>query len=109
MPDAQPKPTAADVLREHQHRRVRWACACGFATYDGDLYRRLAALAQHQEDMLAAAGLLATAEHDAQVRAQALRDAASAYTPYEGGEAESMVTRTWLRARADRIAAREQP
>ncbi len=63
---AQPKPTAADVLREHYAvdrqpfgRPAYRQCTCGWSE---DVNRR--GFPQHQADMLAAAGLLATAEHD---------------------------------------------
>lgn len=70
MPDPQPKPTAAEVLRSHLPVDTSWdTCTCG---WDGGQL----AFWRHQEDVLAAAGLLATPEHDAQVAAQALRDAA---------------------------------
>jgi len=52
----QPKPTAADVLAAHQVRTARgdaWLCRCGTTS-------RMP-FEQHQADMLAAAGLLATA------------------------------------------------
>jgi hypothetical protein len=51
---------AAEVLREHQHKRFCWECTCdGQHTYQGDLADRQATLAAHQAAMLAAAGLLA--------------------------------------------------
>jgi hypothetical protein len=120
MPDAQPKPTAAEVLGGHRYARWKDAtreqpggygyCQCG--------QRIEYSHPQHQADMLAAAGLLATAEHDAKM----LRDAAEAWQ--YGGWADDMpkgVDRTalilgmaqraavWLRARAARIAAGETP
>ena len=50
---------AAEVLREHQHKRFCWECTCdGQHTYQGDLADRQATLAAHQAAMLAAAGLL---------------------------------------------------
>jgi hypothetical protein len=127
---AQPRPTAADVLREHEYTwhegpGAGFRCPCG-TWVAGSLWDHLA-------DMLAAAGLLATAEHDAQVRreaiaevwndaheairatekqhqdvaAKALRDAADAL-----GKSTAPGLRhatTWLRARADRIAAGYTP
>lgn len=100
---AQPKPTAADVLREHASCRwvVRGPAAvmtCG-APWPASGRDEPAA---HQADMLAAAGLLATAEHDAQVAAQALRDAADK-VDLPAIRATNFLPQ-WLRARADRIA-----
>lgn len=124
MPDAQPKPTAAWLLAEHakcrwngfQRPAARMTCGAPMPSAGPDF------AAQHQEDMLAAAGLLATdealAEHDAQV----LRDAAEAWQ--YGGWADDMPkgtdrtalilgmaqrAATWLRARAARVAAGEEP
>lgn len=126
MNDTQPKPTAAEVLVDHApytRDDMLDGCRCGWWWNDGQVRDRLATLAefaQHQADMLAAAGLLATAEphpvvdpmlrpgqavafvrwlaeHDAQV----LRDAAEVHWP--GACADD------LRTRAARLAAGEQP
>jgi hypothetical protein len=51
---------AADVLREHQPREEGWGWSCSGEDYnEGDC---LDGFAQHQADMLAAAGLLTSAE-----------------------------------------------
>lgn len=111
---AQPKPTAADVLREHYAvdrqpfgRPAYRQCTCGWAE---DVNRR--GFPQHQADMLAAAGLLATAEHDAQVAAQALRDLVSDRADIEEALAKIADTEVsavdlivyHVNAEADRIA-----
>jgi len=57
---------ATEVLTTHQ-RRDSASCLCGWS-------RLGHSFAQHQADMLAAAGLLVTPEHDAQVAARALRN-----------------------------------
>ncbi len=80
MPDAQPKPTAAEVL--YTHRRLEWVESSrgvtpGYYCIDQRCMRPvIGGLWQHQADMLAAAGLLVTAEHDAQVAAETLLEAA---------------------------------
>lgn len=58
MPDAQPKPTAAEVLRQHTNIGD-YACGCGWEHAEDPQWPDIEA---HQEDMLAAAGLLATGE-----------------------------------------------
>lgn len=75
MPDAQPKPTAAEVLAAHQFQIRPRRCSCGAEV--GLIYEQSAT--EHQADMLAAAGLLATAEHDREVAARALRGAAKSF------------------------------
>ena len=100
----------AAVLAEHRHitRQVdprplfdggpirTWVrCACGADAKDH---------AEHQADMLAAAGLLVTPEHDAQVAARALREAAETYE--RGIHVDSIPK--WLRDMAhDRIERQE--
>lgn len=76
MPDTQPKPTAADVLMHHARDAAHGCISCGALPIGSSF-------AQHQADMLAAAGRLAAAEHDAQVAAQALRDAAGALMRFD--------------------------
>lgn len=103
MPDAQPKPTAAEVVAKHldcQWRHgVHLDCGAPLPPAGPDFR------SAHVTERLAAAGLLATPEHDAQVRAQALRDAADARDAalLWGSEAPS----AWLRVRAARIEAGE--
>lgn len=110
---AQPKPTAAEVreqvartlwIGEQETDETRDAAARYWD--DADLTDSVIPRPYYraQADMLAAAGLLVTAEHDAQVAEQALRDASD------------VIHREWLRqsseafrARADRIAAGETP
>ena len=172
-PGAGPTPrTAADVLREHHGRGLLFVseqqCACGWEP-DREAVRDKSAPFReqhtaHQAAMLAAAGLLATAEpvvmrvhygdseaharsfyegfetavaqgladdpaaaqdwlaeHDREVAAQALRDAAEAINHRDaetirreaGAEVVNGPTRAldvirWLRARADHIAAGEE-
>lgn len=115
---AQPKPTAADVLNGHPGMEYVIPRYFGTAGYRCTGCRQsISSPGQHQADMLAAAGLLATAEHDAQVAAQALREAAAAWqTGGWAGDLPRGSTRhavvlgmaqnatDWLRARADRIA-----
>jgi len=80
---AQPKPTAADVLTEHAPaRRGAVECRCGWFGSSRLAWGRDHAV--HQADVLAAAGLLATAEHDAQVR----RDACEILQRLRGGDIE---------------------
>ena len=113
QPGAGPTPrTAVDVLREHQVHGIGPGCTCGWRVTVGSC-----SLYQHQANMLAAAGLLATAEHDAQV----LRDAALSWltqTPPGGGVDDW--GRGWIACRdamvydvgttrAGRIAAGEAP
>lgn len=69
-------------------------------------------IAAHQAAMLATAGLLATAEHDRQVAAQALRETAAAYRRDDGvtirdgqGDRCPLAPATWMDLRADRIEA----
>lgn len=117
MSDTQPKPTAAEVLAVH------WdvcgdgsLCDCGWQRplRPGAATPGRSMHLQHQEDMLAAAGLLVSAEHNAQV----LRDAALAWQTGswaddlpKGGSRAALIlgmaqrATDWLRARADRIAA----
>jgi len=57
--------TAVDVLREHQVHGIGPGCTCGWRVTVGSC-----SLYQHQANMLAAAGMLATAEHDREVAAQ---------------------------------------
>lgn len=116
MPDVQPKPTAAAEVRE-QVARTLWIgeqetdeARDAAARYwdDTDLTDTVIPRPYYraQADRLAAAGLLATAEHDAQV----LRDAAYAYRAgatvvHDGqGDRREVTTDWWLYARADRIA-----
>ena len=107
-PAAVERATAAQVLAAHAIRGVRdglWHCECGamWAVNVFDPPADVVAFTQHQADMLAAAGLLVTPEHDAQVAARALREAAEA--EYQRGGATLAVER--LLARADRIERQE--
>lgn len=63
--DAQPKPTASHLLHAHMPEDPSYdVCICGAWNTEvgGVLGARQLAFAQHQEDVLRAAGLLATAE-----------------------------------------------
>ena len=86
MPDAQPKPTAAEVVSTAYVRD-----AYIYATGSGD--------GSWTESRARAEFYAWLAEHDAQVAAQALRDAAAQEAP------AAVEARRWLRARADRITA----
>ena len=105
---------ATEVLTTHQ-RRDSASCLCGWS-------RLGHSFAQHQADMLAAAGLLVTpdrpgdvvtsdwdtwvAEHDAQVAARALRDAKGAIVRTLGVNPRYPATEI-LDARADRVERQE--
>lgn len=117
------QPTAAEVLREHAFEGTRpgelpggWCAGCtwGGADDPSNPHAFEHAHAQHQADMLAAAGLLVTPEHDAQVAARALRAFATHCDGQEndaaqGGEGSRLYAAAWAdaateaRDQADRI------
>ncbi|QZN86912.1 hypothetical protein [Cellulomonas sp. C5510] len=120
MPDAQPKPTAAEVLTAHQdgHGYTHdddMQCACG--TWVGVVAGRgpfrdtpgRRSLAEHQADMLAAAGYPTTPEALAEHNAQVLRDAADEYEASLDALRFTPAAVHWLRARAARVAVGEEP
>jgi len=124
--DTETPRTAADVIAVHLDRSWRHGqhLDCGAPLPPGGRDFRAA----HVTDMLAAAGLLATAEHDRGGAVQALREVAETL---DGADAQHELSRTlpdgshwsdesvydavansgaitdWLGARADRLAAGE--
>lgn len=104
MPDAQPKPSAAELIADHiwcaatrlgsQLGVPEMTCGAPLPPAGRDFH------AAHMHERLAAAGLLVTAEHDAQV----LRDADDALSVRYLGMG-LMIDTDALRYRADRIAA----
>lgn len=111
MPDAQPKPTAAEAewgesLAEQVATEVLYAA-------EPDTHpQSLAAFAAARQRVrivltaLSEAGLLATAEHDAQVLRDAAADAPGTLGITSGSRIEvGDRAAAWLRVRADRIEA----
>lgn len=107
MPDAQPKPTAAEVLAAHYGSL--WCPTCGpnSATNDDGDWKW--DVTQHQADMLAAAGLLTTAEHDAQVLRDARSELLAGDNPWRIDERGAEFVAAEMDAMIARVAAGEEP
>lgn len=107
--------TSVDVLFEHtSYQRTEGLLGClAVACMDKEITYSAQTFAQHQADMLAAAGLLVTAEHDAQVvRDAATRARSGRMSPGLWGRVQvegRAGIAGWLSDEADRIADGAQP